>query len=130
MDWWYWRQGLRLVGINEWGRLKYKKTNIKTNIVDFSVELSLPYPGLPWTCRVFQFFRDNALLHIVKGKVYWMDEEMDRELFCQYKQNLHSLLKHLQQTLFYMADLGVLEFEAAKLSVGGRHPTFIYFSLG
>lgn len=32
--------------------------------------------------------------------------------------------------LLYMRDLFSLEFEAAKLSICARHPTFIYCSLG
>lgn len=49
MDWWYQRQGERCWWreIGEGGQ-NIKQTNIKISIVDFSAELSLPYPGLTW----------------------------------------------------------------------------------
>ena len=70
-------------------------------------------------------------LGIVKGMVHWRDQEMmGRELFCQYKQHLYLLLKHLKQILFYMTDWCSLELGAAKFGMGASHPMFIYFSLG
>lgn len=68
--------------------------------VDFSAELSLPYPALTGVLTAIQFFRGNALLDMVKDAVHWRDKETvgGEVFFYQQKQNLCSLAEHLQQT--------------------------------
>lgn len=69
--------------------------------VDFSAELSLPYPALTGVLTAIQFFRGNALLDMVKDAVHWRDKEtVGGEVFFTNRSKIYVLLQNISNRPF------------------------------